>query len=307
MITYVDGDLFQSPAKVLVNTVNTVGVMGKGIAYEFKRIYPDMFAKYQTLCEKGLFDIGQLWLYKTSHKWILNFPTKKHWRNKSRPEYIAAGLEKFVNTYDEKGITSVSFPMLGCGNGELDWDSQVKPLMEKYLRDLPIPVYIHTYNPIHPLLPEHRRIDEITRWLHKEPQTLAFGEFWDDLILLVSTSAELVTLDRGQRFNVMPAVGQEGFIIQLENKTEVFLEKPRLLDLWQYIRSVGYCMPQNFPAGLDVYSPYLVGLLTRLEYISPVRLTNSNNGETYIGLQLIPASTKTHYLDFDSEMVIEST
>jgi len=80
MITFVKGNLFESPAKVLVNTVNTVGVMGKGIAKTFKEIYPDMFKEYQGFCEKGQFKIGQLWLYTTKHKWILNFPTKKQWR-----------------------------------------------------------------------------------------------------------------------------------------------------------------------------------------------------------------------------------
>lgn len=146
MITYVSGSLFQSPAHVLVNTVNTVGVMGKGIAYQFKLAYPEMFKQYQAWCESGQFNIGQLWLYKTSHKWILNFPTKQDWRQPSRLEYIEQGLKKFVTMYPLKGITTISFPQLGCGNGELNWDKQVKPLMENYLSNLPISVYIHLYD-----------------------------------------------------------------------------------------------------------------------------------------------------------------
>ena len=110
MITYVDCDLLQSPARVLVNTVNTVGVMGKGIAKEFKQIYPEMFTEYQRLCDKGAFDIGNLWIYQTSHKWVLNFPTKRDWRQPSRLEYIQAGLEKFVARYHDYGITFISFP-----------------------------------------------------------------------------------------------------------------------------------------------------------------------------------------------------
>ena len=78
MITYIACDLFKSPARVLVNTVNTVGVMGKGIAKDFKQVYPEMFSQYQRICEKGSFDIGTLWLYKTPNKWVLNFPTKRH-------------------------------------------------------------------------------------------------------------------------------------------------------------------------------------------------------------------------------------
>ena len=145
MITYVVGDLFTSPAKVLVNTVNTVGVMGKGIAKDFKRIYPEMFERYQYFCEQGMFNVGQLWLYKTPHKWILNFPTKEDWRGKSKIEYLEKGLRKFKDTYDEKGIESISFPMLGCGHGGLDWEREVQPLMEKYLQPLPINVYIHVF------------------------------------------------------------------------------------------------------------------------------------------------------------------
>ena len=80
MITYVYGSLFYSPAHVLVNPINTVGAMGTGLAYDFKRFYPDMFEVYRELCRQDRFETGQLFLYKTAHKWILNFPTKKHWR-----------------------------------------------------------------------------------------------------------------------------------------------------------------------------------------------------------------------------------
>lgn len=148
-ITYVDYSLFDSDAQVLVNTVNTVGVMGKGIAKEFKKRYPEMFEKYKALCEKGKFDIGNLWPYNIpdSDRLILNFPTKRHWRSRSKTEYIESGLEKFARTYEDKGITSISFPMLGSSNGGLDWETQVKPLMEKHLKDLPIEVRVHEYDP----------------------------------------------------------------------------------------------------------------------------------------------------------------
>ena len=125
MIVYVSGNIFESPAQVIVNTVNTVGVMGKGIAKEFKRIYPDMFDKYRELCENQELNIGQLWLYKTSNKLILNFPTKKHWRSPSRTEYIEEGLKKFQEIYTKWGIHSIAFPPLGCGNGELNFERHV--------------------------------------------------------------------------------------------------------------------------------------------------------------------------------------
>lgn len=143
MITYTSTDLFSSAAQVLVNAVNTQGVMGKGIAAEFKRRYPEMFAEYRQRCHQGQFDVGQVHLFRSADKWILNFPTKKHWRHPARLEYIEAGLERFVAIYTSEGIQSVAFPMLGCGHGGLDWEEQVQPLMEHYLSDLPIEVSIH--------------------------------------------------------------------------------------------------------------------------------------------------------------------
>jgi len=145
MLTYVDGSLFHSPARVLVNTVNVVGVMGKGIAKDFKAFFPEMFHDYQLRCENKTIDIGKLQLYRGPHKWVLNFPTKKHWRNPSKPEYIEAGLRAFVSGYARNGITSIAFPRLGCGNGELDWERQVRPLLERYLSRLPIDVYVHHF------------------------------------------------------------------------------------------------------------------------------------------------------------------
>jgi O-acetyl-ADP-ribose deacetylase (regulator of RNase III) len=200
MITYVVCDLFLSPARVLVNTVNTVGVMGKGIAKSFKQIYPDMFREYQDLCEKGAFNIGNLWLYKTPNKWVLNFPTKKHWRQPSKPEFIEEGLKKFIDTYHVYGITSISFPLLGCGNGELDWETQVRPLMERYLKNLPITVYIHLLFRKDPFMPEHRTIKEMQNWLRGEPESLAFAEVWDDLSSLLRDTADIPCFDKRKIF-----------------------------------------------------------------------------------------------------------
>ena len=172
MLMYVQQDIFKSPAQVIVNTVNTVGVMGKGIAKRYKEIYPDMYKQYQKFCEQHLLGIGKLWIYKSDTKWILNFPTKKHWRNPSKIEYIEQGLKKFVETYEEKGVTSVSFPQLGCGNGGLDWESEVRPLMEKYLKDLPIDVFVHIYSD-KTAGAEHMNVQETKKWLQSSPSNLS--------------------------------------------------------------------------------------------------------------------------------------
>jgi O-acetyl-ADP-ribose deacetylase (regulator of RNase III) len=159
MITYVEGDLFTSPAQVIVNAVNTDGVMGKGIALEYKKRYPKMFDQYRMYCDKNQLEIGKLMIWHASDYWVLLFPTKKHWRNPSKLEYIEKGLIKFVNTYAEKHIVSIAFPRLGCGNGELNWDA-VKPLMEKYLQPLPIDVFIYLKNDKTNNEPEHKNPSE---------------------------------------------------------------------------------------------------------------------------------------------------
>lgn len=120
MINIIGGNIFESNTQTIVNTVNCVGVMGKGIALEYKKRYPEMFIKYKDLCDRGLMKVGNLWLYKMTDKWVLNFPTKEHWKNKSKIEYLILGLDKFVDTYQTKGITSISFPLLGASNGGLD-------------------------------------------------------------------------------------------------------------------------------------------------------------------------------------------
>lgn len=125
--------IFDSNAQTLVNTINCVGVMGKGLALEFKNRYPAMFDKYKAWCDNGIFKPGVLWIYKAEDgTWVLNFPTKVDWKNPSKIEYIEEGLKKFVEIWQEKGVKSIAFPLLGCKNGGLDPDDVI-PIMEKYL------------------------------------------------------------------------------------------------------------------------------------------------------------------------------
>lgn len=146
-IRYLKGNVFEAKTQVVVNTVNCKGVMGKGLALEFKKRYPEMYKEYRRLCEEGAMKIGRLHLYKAVRPWILNFPTKNHWRYKSKLEYIEAGLKTFVEKYKEWGIKSIAFPQLGCQQGGLKW-SDVKPLMERYLAGIPeLKVIIYLYKP----------------------------------------------------------------------------------------------------------------------------------------------------------------
>lgn len=147
-IKIVNGNIFNSKAQTIVNTINCVGVMGKGIALVFKLRYPMMFDIYQKYCYEHLIEIGKLWLYKgePDTPWVLNFPTKTHWKLPSEYVYIERGLQKFVETYEEKGITSIAFPLLGANNGGLDKE-KVLDLMTNYLNKCNIPIEIYIYDP----------------------------------------------------------------------------------------------------------------------------------------------------------------
>ncbi|MFP3591338.1 macro domain-containing protein [Chryseobacterium sp. SIMBA_038] len=142
------GNIFESNAQTLVNTVNCIGVMGKGLALEYKKRYPSMFLEYQRMCSRGLLNIGKLWIYKMPNKWILNFPTKYDWRQPSNEMYLEKGLEKFMTTYRDRGIMSIAFPLLGSSNGGLAPEVSLK-IMQEYLQHCTIPISIYlSYKPI---------------------------------------------------------------------------------------------------------------------------------------------------------------
>ncbi len=282
MINYVLTEVFESPAKVLVNTVNTVGVMGKGIAKEFKYFYPEMFKEYQCLCEQNQFQVGQLWLYKTPNKWILNFPTKISWRQPSRPEYIEMGLKKFVESYAENGIFSIAFPMLGCGNGALSWDKVVRPMMEKYLKNLPIEIFIHIKGN-NPFIPEHYDQASMKSWLRNEPQSLGFIEVWNDICEIINKQKHYKTFNNAN-FSVELLNENEGLIEIISENEKTLLHKESFVDLWQSIRTLGFCLDRTMPSGLDCYSDYVIALLANLNYLEPIVVTVSN--KKIIGLRL---------------------
>jgi O-acetyl-ADP-ribose deacetylase (regulator of RNase III) len=140
MVITKTGDLFNSASQTLVNTVNCVGVMGKGVALGFKQRFPDMFQEYVRLCEAGRVKIGQPYLYKQlAGPWVLNFPTKDHWRSVSKLSDIVDGLNFLERHYNEWGITSLAVPPLGCGQGGLEW-RVVGPTLYRHLQKLDIPI-----------------------------------------------------------------------------------------------------------------------------------------------------------------------
>jgi len=137
------GDMFASEMQTIVNTVNCVGIMGKGIALLFKKEYPAMFEDYAQRCARGEVRLGEPYHYTDeSGGSIVNFPTKGHWRSSTRLDDVEAGLDYFVKHFRTWGITSVAFPPLGCGNGGLEW-ATVGPLMYSKLRGIGVPVKLY--------------------------------------------------------------------------------------------------------------------------------------------------------------------
>jgi O-acetyl-ADP-ribose deacetylase (regulator of RNase III) len=278
----------------LVNTVNVVGVMGKGIAKDFKIIFPEMFQEYQILCEKKKIDIGKLHLWRGPHKWVLNFPTKKDWRYPSKPEYIEAGLKTFVAGYGRNSISSVAFPQLGCGHGELDWEKQVRPLLERHLSNLPVEVFIHLYRKDPFALPEHKDIEATKRWLRSEPESLAFSEVWDDLLAVLRKRQEFTTLDVGKRFIVYPTTTPANGLI-FKDGQELFVPQDALLDIWQYLRSVGFLTVEGLTQGLDMHADKVMALLETLPYLklAKVAAKREMQGDKFsIAIQFVPRPAK---------------
>ncbi|MBF0553615.1 MAG: macro domain-containing protein [Nitrospirae bacterium] len=145
MINFMMGDIFKSEAQTLVATVNCAGVMGKGLAKEFKQRFPEMFKEYAKACKRGELRKGTLFFYDYLHRKILCFPTKDNWKNSSKYEFIEEGLIALRDNYSTWGISSIAIPPLGSGLGGLRWD-RVRRLIQKYLGD--IPINIEVYEPL---------------------------------------------------------------------------------------------------------------------------------------------------------------
>lgn len=144
-----NGNIFNSDCQYLVNPVNTVGVMGKGLALDFKNKFPDNFKKYRKYCKSGEFTVGKLLIISENNKKIVNFPTKLHWKNKSEINYILEGLAKLKTAIEKYNIKSIAMPKLGCGLGGLDWNIVYSEITKWYnqldkqiTKDLVVEIYI---------------------------------------------------------------------------------------------------------------------------------------------------------------------
>jgi O-acetyl-ADP-ribose deacetylase (regulator of RNase III) len=189
MVKVLIGDLFESTAQTLVNTVNCVGVMGKGVALEFKKRFPEMFEDYEQRCKRKEVRLGKPYLFKrVQAPWILNFPTKGHWRAVTNLRDIITGLDYLLAHYKPWGIQSLAVPPLGCGNGQLEW-RVVGPTLYRFFTEMDIPVEIYApYGTPHAelqpsFLGAHGLEGDLTVWMPKpkfiKPEWVAIVDVLD--------------------------------------------------------------------------------------------------------------------------------
>jgi O-acetyl-ADP-ribose deacetylase (regulator of RNase III) len=288
MLIYRRTSVLESSAQTLVNTVNCVGVMGKGIAKAFKERDPAMFAAYKDICDRKLLEPGKLWLWQGSDSWVLNFPTKINWRHPSKLEWVEAGLEKFIATYASRGIKEISFPRLGCGNGNLNW-SDVKPLMERYLSALNIPVYIHDHT-VDIGLPEH--LEHVPRQLRAEGvKTPSFDGFIDALRRATELAdGGLVELASKKPFQAR-IDDNGGLTIQTETAVWL-LDAEDLRGVWVSLLN-GLVTREKAGWSVSTGADPLLSLLSLLPQVRPVEIQRRTSSHSELAVELRPQERGT--------------
>jgi O-acetyl-ADP-ribose deacetylase (regulator of RNase III) len=283
MLIYRRTSILESSVQTLVNTVNCVGVMGKGLAHAFKEREPKMFAAYKQICDQHMLEPGKLWLWRGSPSWVLNFPTKVHWRDPSKLAWIEAGLKKFASAYESQGITEISFPKLGCGNGNLDW-AEVRPLMEAYLGGLPIKVYIHDFTKDIGL-PEH--LEEIAgsvrRSAGSEP---SFEGFLQSLGQVVGLGGDRLTeLGSNAPFRAtMPK--PDALAIQAGDLQWEF-EEEALRGVWLELQS-GFVTQERAGWTARDAGGQLVTLLSMLPGVRPIEIQRKGASNPELAVERLP-------------------
>jgi O-acetyl-ADP-ribose deacetylase (regulator of RNase III) len=286
MLMYRRTSILESNAQTVVNTVNCVGVMGKGLAQAFKKRDPKMFRAYEKICDQKLLEPGKLWLWR-GNKWILNFPTKLHWRNPSKISWIEAGLEKFVTAYEEQGITEVSFPLLGCGNGGLDWND-VRPVMEYYLSNLPIPVYIHDFT-VDVGLPEH--LEALAERLRAEASsTLSYDDFMKSIQRAVDLGgSNLIEIATEKAFSARMSSNLD-LLISVDDKAWHF-DAEDLRGVWLGLQNGVVTKEKAGWAAKEAGKP-LLSILSVLPHMRPIEIQRKGASEAEIAVELMPSSRK---------------
>ena len=190
---------------------------------------------------------------------MLLFPTKKHWRNPSKLEYIEKGLEKFVKNWDRLGANSIAFPRLGCGNGGLDWE-EVRPLMEKYLNPLPLQILIYVDNYNDPK-PEHEDITEIEKWLAGEGGLSGYEKFRIQMKNCIAHTKEF-ELSSGKY-----VMKEENGLIYIN---EICIDEQHICNFWNWVKDIGVVVPQDIPVEFINIAEIMLDIMHKLNYISEI-------------------------------------
>lgn len=287
MLRTIRSSIFDSPAQTLVNTVNTVGVMGKGIAKEFKARHPSMFREYKKLCDDRVLQIGTLHLWRGPSRWVLNFPTKTTWKLPSRLSYIESGLQTFAQNYKQMGVRSISFPPLGCGNGNLDWN-EVRPLMLQYLWDLDIAIYIHDKQVGEQFQPEHRDSEATL-------PPVSFDEFLSDVkSAIYASNGAFKTLKGDKPFKVHM---KEGSAIEVYADRKIALDDEFMVTAWVGLQ-VGMLTTQTFgDKAAQRAACYLMPILGRLPYVNFTQIQINPNNPDVVAFGMYLNSTNESYDD----------
>lgn len=243
MITYLKGNLLEANTEALVNTVNTVGVMGKGIALQFKERFPHNNQVYIKACKEGSLTIGTLLIVKESildgEKIIINFPTKKDWKHRSSYSYVESGLQALKAELEKNEIKSIAIPPLGCGNGGLDW-AKVKPIMETYLKDLKLDIQIYEPN------------EAIKSYLQKTEQTPTKTKLTDKRAMLLSAMYSY-ELSMGENVNLFVANKLAYFLQLLGEPMRLKFEKAPYGPFSPQIGHVLYRLNGTYLKGLEQF------------------------------------------------------
>lgn len=277
MLTYHRTSLLESDAQTIVNTVNTVGVMGKGLAAALKSREPDMFKAYKRICDQKLLDVGKLWLWRSPEQWVLNFPTKAHWRNPSKLDYIRLGLDKFVSSYEEKGIREIAFPRLGCGNGGLDWDI-VRPMMQSYLEPLPIRVYIHDYS-VDLNLPEHKEYSP-------EYVENSFHDFMVDVQYAIELNGGVFnTVDGRSEFKAKLTYEDDEYKINMAGGDwSAIVDEFDMSELWSLLNKGPVDRGRLVGLARDFSAP-LFSILSTIDYIRLIEVAAADHKESAVAIE----------------------
>jgi O-acetyl-ADP-ribose deacetylase (regulator of RNase III) len=302
-IFYKKGNLFESNAEAIVNTVNCVGIMGKGVALEFKKRWPDNYAEYKKLCQEKKIRPGHVFVFDTCddlfkeenvpHRYLINFPTKDHWRSKSKFSYIDDGLDDFIIQLQKLNIKTVALPPLGCGNGGLDW-TEVKMLLEEKLSFVDdIDFYI--YGPKEDIsIPEHESIpsSEMTKARAILVKTISelelyFGGYLTRISLQkIVYFLQVMGFDYGMSFSrnthgpyseelheAFKAMDKQGFIVNyISDEPRIKVPAGALADAFAFLETNGSTQDNNKVQKLSLLiegyeSPFGMELLSSVHYL----------------------------------------